>query len=70
MSDESKMIKKLEEHLNTKTLIIKIAERKGIEVKETEGNDSRGDFQYNKEDEEELIKIIDEYLYEYKHTKK
>lgn len=69
MSDESKMIKKLQEHLNTKLLIKEIGKKKGIEITETEGNDPRGDFQYPKDKEKELIEAIDEYLLEYKYIK-
>lgn len=69
MSDESKMIKKLQEHLNTKLLIKEIGKRKGIDIIETEGNDPRGDFQYPKEKESELIEAIDEYLIDYKYIK-
>lgn len=69
MSDESRMIKKYQEHLNSKLLIKKIGEIEGIEVIETEGNDPKGDFSYPKEKEEDLIKAIDKHLGEYKHIK-
>lgn len=70
MSDESKMIRKLQEHLNVKILIKQIGKKKGIEITETEGNDPRGDFRYPKDKEEELIEGVDEYLLEYKHIKR
>lgn len=69
MSDESKMIKKLNEHLNTKLLIKEIGKKIGINVIETEGNDPRGDFQYPKDKEKELIEGIDKYLGQYKYVK-
>lgn len=69
MSDESKMIKKYQEHLNAKLLIKEIGKKSGIDITETEGNDPRGDFEYSKDSEKELIKAIDVYLAEYKYTK-
>lgn len=62
MSDEDKMIKKLEEHRDTIELFIEIGKIHGIDVRATTGNDSRGDFMYPLEKEAEYIKGIDEYL--------
>lgn len=69
MSDESKMIKKYQEHLNAKLLIKEIGKKIGIDIIETEGNDPRGDFEYSKDSEKELIEAIDVYLAKYKYTK-
>lgn len=70
MSDEDKMIKKLEEHRDAKKLVVEIGALKGIEVIETEGNDPKGDFVYPLEMEAELIEAIDEYLGHRKYKKK
>lgn len=70
MSDEDKMIKKLQEHRDLKKMIVEIGKICGIPVTETEGNDSRGDFSYPSEKKEELIKAIDEYIGHHKYIKK
>ncbi|WP_336164625.1 hypothetical protein [Fusobacterium polymorphum] len=70
MSDEDKMIKKLQEHRDLKKMIVEIGKICGIPVTETEGNDSRGDFSYPSEKREEFIKAIDEYIGDHKYIKK
>ncbi|MBS7527224.1 hypothetical protein KHM83_11080 [Fusibacter paucivorans] len=62
MTDEDKMIKKLEEHRDGIKLIVEIGELNDVEVVPTTGNDSSGDFTYPLEDEEKLINAIDKYL--------
>lgn len=68
-TDEDKMIKKLEEHRDTISLIVEIAELHDIEVTRTVNNDANGDFKYKKSDEEKLINAIDEHLLKYKYRK-
>lgn len=70
MLDEDKMIKKLEEHRDAIKFIVEIGELKGINVKPTQGNDSKGDFIYPLDKEKELIEAIDEYLEHRKYRKK
>lgn len=70
MTDEDKMIKKLEEHRDTIQLIVKIGKRKGIDIVPTQGNDPRGDFKYPKDEEGKLIEAIDEVLGHRKHKGK
>ena len=70
MSDEDKMIKKLEEHRDAKKLVVEIGALNGIRVIETEGNDPNGDFYYPLDKQEELINAIDEYLGHRKYMKK
>lgn len=69
MTDEDRMIKKLEEHRDAKKLIIEIGKLEGIEVIETKGNDANGDFYYPKDKESKLIKAIDIYLGHRKYIK-
>lgn len=69
MTDEDKMIKKLEEHRDTKKLVVEIGMLNDIDVVETEGNDPKGDFFYPLDKEDELIKAIDEYLGHHKYVK-
>jgi len=68
-TDEDKMIKKLEEHRDTIKCVVEIAELNDIEVTPTKGNESKGDFSYNKKDKKNLIKALDVYLGKYKYTK-
>ncbi|WP_047795023.1 hypothetical protein [Exiguobacterium sp. JLM-2] len=70
MSDENKMIKKLEEHRDLKNLVIDIGKLNDICVKETEGNDEKGDFYYPLDKEKQLINCIDEYLGHRKYVRK
>lgn len=69
IDDEDKMIRKLEEHRDTKNMIIEIARLNNINVSPTTNNDSRGDFCYDEKDHEKLVKCIDEYLGDYKYEK-
>lgn len=69
MSDEDKMIKKLEEHKNAKKMIVEIGAANGIKVIETENNNPNGDFMYEEKDHKKLVQAIDEYLHEYKYEK-
>lgn len=70
MADEDKMIKKLEEHRDAIKFVVEIGELKGINVKPTKGNDSKGDFIYPLDREKELIEAIDEYIGHHKYRKK
>jgi len=70
MADEDKMIKKLVEHRDAIKFVVEVGELKGINVKPTEGNDSKGDFIYPLDREKELIEAIDEYLGHRKYRKK
>lgn len=70
MSDEDRMIKKLKEHRDTKKLIVEIGMLYGIDVVETKGNDSRGDFYYSEKDHEKLVNALDQYLGHHKYVKK
>jgi hypothetical protein len=68
-TDEDKMIKKLEEHRDVTKLIVEIGELYGINVTPTVNNNPNGDFQYKKDDEQELKNAIDKYLGNYKYRK-
>ena len=69
ISDEDKMIKKLKEHRNAKNMVIEIGRANGIKVTATEGNDTKGDFYYDSEDNDKLVKCLDQYLSDYKYVK-
>ena len=60
--DENKAIQKLAEHRDMKLMVKEIGEKHGIEIKSTEGNSHMGDFSYPKEDEQNLISILNSLL--------
>lgn len=70
MTDEDKMIQKLEQHRDIIRLVEEIGALNGIEVIPTEGNNPKGDFIYPLEKQNELIGAIDEYLGHCKYIKK
>ncbi|MBQ9493048.1 MAG: hypothetical protein IJR54_04860 [Oscillibacter sp.] len=60
--DEDIMIAKLREHRNLKIMAMEIGERCGVPVTPTQKNDSRGDFTYPAEQEEQLFHAMDHFL--------
>lgn len=70
MSDENRMINKLVEHRELKYLVRDIGKLNNINVEETVGNDTKGDFYYPLDKEEKLLASIDEFLGHRKHIKK
>lgn len=70
MTDEDKMIKKLEEHRDAIKFVVEVGKLNDIYIKPTEGNDSKGDFEYPLDREKDLIEAIDEYLGHHKYIKK
>lgn len=62
MTDEDKMIEKLEAHRDICGLITSIGQLVDIDVQRTTGNDSNGDIVYPKDDEKRLINKIDKIL--------
>ncbi|MBW9398343.1 hypothetical protein FHC51_00550 [Leclercia sp. EC_58] len=69
MTDEDKMIKKLEEHRDATKLVVEIARLHDIIVIPSVNNDPRGDFEYPSNKKEELIKALDKYIGKYKYIK-
>lgn len=65
--DEDKMIEKLEQHRDTKRMVIEIGKLNGITVEPTVNNNGNGDFVYDEKDHEKLIEAIDEFLLDYKY---
>ena len=60
--DENRAIQKLAEHRDIKLMVKEIGEKFGIEIRSTEGNSHMGDFSYTKEDEQNLISILNSLL--------
>ena len=60
--DENRAIQKLAEHRDIKLMVKEIGEKFGIEIRSTEGNSHMGDFSYPKEDEQNLISILNSLL--------
>ena len=60
--DENKAIQKLAEHRDIKLMVKEIGETYGIDIQSTEGNSHLRDFSYSKEDEPEIISILEGYL--------
>lgn len=69
MEDEDRMIKKLKEHRDMKLMVREIGELSGIDVRSTVDNDSRGDFCYPKDEEDNLICALDRFLFKCKHRR-
>jgi hypothetical protein len=67
LSDEDKMIKKWEEHRDAKNMVIEIGKLNNICVTPTTGNDENGDFFYDEDQHDKLIKCLDEHLGDYKY---
>lgn len=69
LTDEDKMIKKLEEHRDATKFVVEIAKLHDITVTPSVDGDPRGDFEYPKDKKEELIRALDKYIGKYKYTK-
>lgn len=62
ITDEEKMINKLEEHKRLVDLVQAAGRKCGVSVERTEGNDPRGDFRYPAGDQEKLVKELDRFF--------